>query len=962
MHAPFRKGGAIATVMLAGVLALSGVATAIATPLPAAPAAPTNPQILPVPHEVTWGSTDVALNGKVAIIPTDASPDPQTLADLQALVTAAGGTVTQDAAAASARIVVGTDDGTASGHALLPAGITTPQQNDGYTVTTLASPVPTVVALGNDVEGAYYAVQTLRQMRVGGRIKGGTVSDWPLMSIRGAIEGFYGIPWSHQARLDLMRFYGEHKMNTYVYTPKDDRYLRARWRDLYPATELAKLKELVDAANQHHVSFVFALSPGNDVCYGSQADYDATIAKLNQLHSIGVSQFYIALDDIKPQLNCASDFTQFPPHGPWTQLADAQSYYLNRLQREYLKANNLPDLWFVPTNYNGNNPDPFKTAQGARLDPDIRLQWTGMGVFAQEITLEQVTKAATTYNTKHLFIWDNFPVNDNPSNRLFLGPLTGRDPDLYQKIDGFTSNPMVQPYASMLALASYGDYTWNGPAFNHDDSWMAALKEIVGADSGKVWETMLAFTDLNQYWPYSSTSPHAPALSADISALETALAGSDQAALTAASDHLHARLALIKDAPETLKDIKIKGFYEDTEGFIKAAADWAVATEKALETRMALRRGDAEAATRGVIAMHEAIASANQPRLATIDGNFQIVPNSKVPAVGDGVFNTFTSTADNAWSDWAALANVGGEKIPVVSASTSIGEYQSIDNMIDDRPDTFWWSNAPGNTGATVTVDLGSVKDVGSVKVEQGRTADDHGDKFYHAVLEVSSDQSTWTSLGEFHNQGTLRGTAPVGAKARWVRVRSIGDNPGGQWVQIRNFEVHAPSGEQSTNLPLAAGSSLSDAMDGSSATAMVAASVPADGIVSTGFAKVTDSNVDVVVVGTVAAQVQVADINGAWTDLGRTDATRAWNAFTTSGPIKGIRLVEIAAEPLPSVVELGYRPASATPPAPVPTPAPTSTPEPVPTGTGVPVPEPVVMPAYVAKVQASSSGLVLKG
>ncbi|WP_194949454.1 family 20 glycosylhydrolase, partial [Actinomyces trachealis] len=46
----------------------------------------------------------------------------------------------------------------------------------------------------------------------------------------------------------------------------------------------------------------------------------------------------------------------------------------------------------------------------------------------------------------------------------------------------------------------------------------------------------------------------------------------------------------------------------------------------------------------------------------------------------------------------------------------------------------------------------------------------------------------------------------------------------------------------------------------------------------------------------------------------------------------------------------------------PVPTPAPTSTPEPVPTGTGVPVPEPVVMPAYVAKVQASSSGLVLKG
>ncbi|WP_194949873.1 exo-alpha-sialidase, partial [Actinomyces trachealis] len=55
-------------------------------------------------------------------------------------------------------------------------------------------------------------------------------------------------------------------------------------------------------------------------------------------------------------------------------------------------------------------------------------------------------------------------------------------------------------------------------------------------------------------------------------------------------------------------------------------------------------------------------------------------------------------------------------------------------------------------------------------------------------------------------------------------------------------------------------------------------------------------------------------------------------------------------------------RSAPAPTPTPTPTPAPTSTPEPVPTGTGVPVPEPVVMPAYVAKVQASSSGLVLKG
>ena len=79
-------------------------------------------------------------------------------------------------------------------------------------------------------------------------------------------------------------------MNTYIYTPKDDAYLRAKWRELYPQAELAKLKELVDAANANHVDFVFALSPGNDICYGQQSDYDATVAKFEQLRKIGCAR------------------------------------------------------------------------------------------------------------------------------------------------------------------------------------------------------------------------------------------------------------------------------------------------------------------------------------------------------------------------------------------------------------------------------------------------------------------------------------------------------------------------------------------------------------------------------------------------------------------------------------------------------------------------------------------------
>ena len=54
------------------------------------------------------------------------------------------------------------------------------------------------------------------------------VIDWPAMRLRGAIEGFYGSPWTHEERMHQLAFYGDVKMNTYIYAPKDDPYHRER--------------------------------------------------------------------------------------------------------------------------------------------------------------------------------------------------------------------------------------------------------------------------------------------------------------------------------------------------------------------------------------------------------------------------------------------------------------------------------------------------------------------------------------------------------------------------------------------------------------------------------------------------------------------------------------------------------------------------------------------------------------
>ena len=41
-------------------------------------------------------------------------------------------------------------------------------------------------------------------------------------AVRGVVEGFYGTPWTHDARLEVISFLAARGMNAYAYAPKDD--------------------------------------------------------------------------------------------------------------------------------------------------------------------------------------------------------------------------------------------------------------------------------------------------------------------------------------------------------------------------------------------------------------------------------------------------------------------------------------------------------------------------------------------------------------------------------------------------------------------------------------------------------------------------------------------------------------------------------------------------------------------
>ncbi len=72
-------------------------------------------------------------------------------------------------------------------------------------------------------------------------------------------------------------------LNTYMYAPKDDAKHRSRWRELYTNEESNELNHLINLSKQLGINFIYALSPGLDICYSSEKDLNALKRKFNQV-------------------------------------------------------------------------------------------------------------------------------------------------------------------------------------------------------------------------------------------------------------------------------------------------------------------------------------------------------------------------------------------------------------------------------------------------------------------------------------------------------------------------------------------------------------------------------------------------------------------------------------------------------------------------------------------------------
>lgn len=332
----------------------------------------------------------------------------------------------------------------------------------------------------------------------------------PEFDFTGVVEGFYGRPWSHQERLEMISFLGKMNMNTYLFAPKDETKHRTDWRTPYTPAELSQFKSIVAAANSAGVDFNYGINPGLAITYGSADDFALLTAKITALYQQGVRQFTVMLDDT---VDLAYDLgtqdglsevdkamTKDDGSPLFPTLGTAHLYLVDKL-RSWLEAAH-PDasLFFVPAVYSsamlfeGNSV----TTTGAsaylatvkNIDPSVCFFWTGSKIVSEKVLSKDVRDWQTLLGRAPI-IWHNYPVNDWVSDgSLRLDPFQSLSQDLASYAKGILANGMIESAASQIPLYTFGRYLENPHIYSPTIAGQVSRANVLSSmpDIVALWE------------------------------------------------------------------------------------------------------------------------------------------------------------------------------------------------------------------------------------------------------------------------------------------------------------------------------------------------------------------------------------------------------------------------------------------------------------------------------------------
>ncbi len=259
----------------------------------------------------------------------------------------------------------------------------------------------------------------------------------------GVIEGFFGRPWSWQARQDYAQFLKQHHFQFYIYAPKGDPYLRRRWREPWPASIYPHLEALAQTYRDTGVAWGIGFTPFEIHHHYSPEVLQQLKTKVEYLNQLQLDILAILFDDMQ---------------GDRADMATIQVDVTHRI-REWSTAQAFV---MCPTYYAdtpvldqifGDRPLHYLETLGQQLDPSIHIFWTGPDICSAAYPQSHLADVAQRLGRKP-FIWDNYPVNDSArmSPFLHLRAFENRPHQLATWTAGLAANPMNQAYLSQIPL------------------------------------------------------------------------------------------------------------------------------------------------------------------------------------------------------------------------------------------------------------------------------------------------------------------------------------------------------------------------------------------------------------------------------------------------------------------------------------------------------------------------------
>lgn len=291
----------------------------------------------------------------------------------------------------------------------------------------------------------------------------------------GIIEGYYGTPWSWEARAAQVSYLKPHGYEFFTYAPKADAFLRKRWQESHPPEVADELRKLSAHCAAQGVRFGVGLSP-YEIYRDFGDDEKAALArKLAELDSFGVQDLGILFDDMR---------------GDLAGLAQTQADIIHWIA-ERSKATRII---MCPTYYSddplldrafGARPTGYLSVLGAKLDSTIEMFWTGEEVCSREYTpghLERVTYEMG----RRPFLWDNYPVNDGQrmSPYLYIRAFTGRPAAIGPHLAAHAVNPALQPVLTRIPALTLARSYRDGDAYQYGEAFRLAAGDVLGEDLG----------------------------------------------------------------------------------------------------------------------------------------------------------------------------------------------------------------------------------------------------------------------------------------------------------------------------------------------------------------------------------------------------------------------------------------------------------------------------------------------